>query len=388
MAFRTSRREFLGRAAAAGVLAGVAGCSNPFGGSSNRAAIGLPTPQSGPLAQAGKAGLRGAEVAIDEVNAERDQAIELVQEDGQASTEEARNVVQSMIDDGVSVFTGTFSSDVSNAVSDLAEEEEVPFVTAISVAPQITDSDDDYTFRLTGNTTQKLTGLAQFFEAEGVGAVGIVAADYSMGRSGIEFMNANASDYGFSVEHEAAVPLSTNNFVPELRNVDTDAIDAMFFPFPGGNGPTLIQQAREQGIFDAVDYVVGHDSYGTQLYKGALGDGIESVYNWGVDLSNERSQAASQTMQDRHDVPMDALSLPNYDAVHMIADAVDQAGGFDPQGVRDAIQNTSYDAAAGWSVEFDDAGDNTQYRMLVSQWRKEGGSLANDVVYTSDVIRP
>jgi ABC-type branched-subunit amino acid transport system substrate-binding protein len=209
-----------------------------------------------------------------------------------------------------------------------------------------------------------------------------------MGQSAVTFMQENASTYGFTVEHDALVPLSTNNFVPELRKVDTGAIDAMFFPFPGGNGPNLIKQARQQGIFEEVDIVIGHDSYGTQLYKGALGEQIRDVYNWGVDLSNERSQAASQKMMDAYEVPMDALSLPNYDAVHMIADAVDEAGSFAPGDIRDALQNMSYDAASGWGVSFNDAGDNTQYRMLVSRWQQSGGSLTNNVVYESDVISP
>lgn len=382
-----NRRAFL-KATATGALAGLAGCTGLFGETSYKPAIGLPTPQSGPLAPSGKSGLRGAEIAIEEINADRDEPIELVKKDGQASPEEARSVVQTMIGDDVPVVTGTFSSDVSNALSELVEGEKIPFLTAISVAPAITDSDDDYTFRMTGDTKQKLSGMGQFFADQDVSGVGIVGADYSMGRSAVEFMNANESTYGFTVEHEALVPLSTNNFVPELRKVDTDRIDAMFFPFPGGNGPTLIEQAREQGVFEAVDIVSGHDSYGTQLYRGALGEQILDVHNWGVDLSNDRAKQASAKLEEKHGVPMDALSLPNYDAVHMIASAMDSAGSFEPQAIRDELASMEYDSASGWGVKFDEAGDNTQYQMLVSKWTNENGDLRNVEQYRSDVVSP
>jgi branched-chain amino acid transport system substrate-binding protein len=387
MAPEIDRRAVLRGTAAAGALSALAGCTSAFGGNDSRRAIGLPTPQSGPLAPSGTAGLRGADVAAAEV-AEDAAEVELVERDGQASPEEARSVVQEMIDDGVPVITGTFSSDVSNAVSDLVEREEVPFVTAISVDPAITGPDDEYTFRLTGNTTQKLTGVAQFFADQGIEGVGILGADYSMGRSAVEFMNDNAGDYGLTVEHEALVPLTTNNFVPEFENVNTDAIDAMFFPFPGGNGPTLIEQAREQGIFEAVDIVIGHDSYGTELYKQALGDGIADVYNWGVDLSNDRSQAASEAMREEFDVPMDALSLPNYDAIHTIAGAMEEAGSTAPGDVRDALAEMEYEAASGWPVRFDESGDNEAYQMLVNRWEETDDGLQNVVQYTSDVIPP
>jgi len=382
----SSRRDFLKATGAAGTVVGLAGCSNPFGGSSYRTAIGMPTPQSGPLAPAGTAGLRGAQIAANEINENRDEPIELVKQDGQASPEEARSVTQSMIDDDVPVITGTFSSDVSNALSDLVENEGVPFMTAISVDPGITSESDDYTFRLTGDTIQKLTGLAQFFQDQGVGSVGIIGADYSMGRSAVEFMTNNASEYGFSVEYDSLVPLSTNNFVPEFRNVDVESLDAMFFPFPGGNGPTLIEQARNQGVFEAVNIVAGHDSYGMELYKSALGEQIVDTHNWGVDLTSDRAQSATQAMLDEYDVRMDALSLPNYDAVHMIAEAMDSAGSNEPGAIRDELANMTYEAASGWSVQFNEAGDNSQYRMLVSKWVQEDGSLRNRVQYTSDII--
>lgn len=388
MVINNGRRTFLKAMPAVGSISALAGCAGSLSTNEYEPAIGMPTPQSGPLASAGKAGLRGARVAAEEANADRDERVDLVEKDGQGSPAEARRVVQQMIDDGVPVITGTFSSDVSNALSDLAESEEVPFVTAISVDPAITDESDDYTFRLTGDTDQKLAGLSQFLAERNVEGLGIVGADYSMGRSAVEFMTENAGEYGFSVEHSSLVPLTTNNFAPELEKLDTAALDALFLPFPGGNGPTLVEQARQRGVLDEVELVVGHDSYGSQLYRQALGEKIRGVHNWGVDLSNERAKQASKTMQDEYGVPMDALSLPNYDAVHAILDAVEEGGSFAPQDVRDGLANVEYDAAAGWPVEFTESGDNRTYRMLVSQWQQSGDGLRNVLQFESDVVEP
>lgn len=383
-----NRRAFLKAISGATATSALAGCAGTLSSADSRAAIGLATPQSGPLASAGKAGLRGARVAAEEVNADRDDPVELVAKDGQGSPAEARRVAQEMIDDGVPVITGTFSSDVSNALSELAESEEVPFVTAISVDPNITDEGDDYTFRLTGDTDQKLAGLSQFFADRNVEGLGIVGADYSMGRSAVEFMEAEAGEYGFSVEHSSLVPLSTNNFVPELQKLDADAIDALFLPFPGGNGPTLVEQARQRGVFDEVELVVGHDSYGSQLYRQALGDQIRGLHNWGVDLSNERAQQASATMREKWGVPMDALSLPNYDAIHAVLAAVEEGGSFAPGDIRDGLANLRYDAASGWPVAFTESGDNPTYRMLVNQWRESDDGLRNVVQFESDPVEP
>jgi ABC-type branched-subunit amino acid transport system substrate-binding protein len=84
MAPEIDRRAVLRGTAAAGALSALAGCTSAFGGNDSRRAIGLPTPQSGPLAPSGTAGLRGADVAAAEV-AEDAAEVELVERDGQAS---------------------------------------------------------------------------------------------------------------------------------------------------------------------------------------------------------------------------------------------------------------------------------------------------------------
>lgn len=378
-----TRREFQLGAAAAG-LSMLAGCTElGLGGDGEewRRAIGAPTPQSGPLEPAGVAGLRGMEVALAELD-----DIEFVNEDGEAAPDQAISVFREMVDDDVPVVTGTFSSDVSNALSDQAEEEEIPFMTAISVAPGITGPDDDYTFRMTGDTTQKLKGVAEFLEAEGVSGLSVIAADYSMGRSAVEFMENRASNYGMSLEHQAVVPLATDNFVPELSQIDTDEVDALFTPFPGGNGPTLVGQIREQGLFEELDIILGHDSYGTELFLDALGEDIAGMYFWGVDLENERAQAANDRMQEMFDVRMDSLSLPNYDAVRMIGEVMESADPITPENIRDGLADIEYETASGWDVSFDDSGDNEAYRMVVSRWEQGEDRPVSQVQFTSDVV--
>ncbi|TYT63771.1 ABC transporter substrate-binding protein [Natrialba swarupiae] len=381
-----NRRHVIQATALAGVGT-IAGCMGGFDDEYQRT-IGMPTPQSGPLATDGEAGLRASDVAIAEINEELDEEITLEQQDGEANPEIALGVARDLNDEGVPAITGTFSSDVSMALSDFAENEEIPFMTAISVDPEIVEPGDDYTFRMTGNTTQKLRGMSEFLEQEDVSGIGVIAADYAMGRSAVEFMEQEAGDYGMDLVSDAVVPMATDDFTPELQGIDTDEIDALFCPFPGGNGPTLVRQMREQDIFEEVDIVIGHDSYGMEAYRDALGDNLVDMYNWGVDLENERARQASERMQEEFGVRMDALSLPNYDAVHMLAQVIDEQDSLDPQSVRDGLAEIEYESASGWDVSFDENGDNEAFQMIVSRWEQDGDEMRNVVQYTSDVVEP
>jgi branched-chain amino acid transport system substrate-binding protein len=383
----TSRRRFIKSSVAAAGLTSIAGClGGSFGGGGTQyeQAIGAPTPQSGPIATSGQAGIRGMRIAA----TERSEDIALELSDGQGSPEAARSVVEDMLSNGVPAITGTFSSDVSIALSDLAERESVPFVTAISGAPEVTGPDDEFTFRMAANTYQQCKGCMEFWRQAGAEKVAVLAADYSYGQSVLEYVANHASDYGLELVYETLLPVSTNNFTPALREVPTDEVDAVLFPFPGGNSPTLVNQARQQGFFEDIELVTGFNSHGTELFRQALGEGILGLYTWSVDLESDRSRQASELMREEHDVPMDALSLPNYDAFHMIADAMQSTDTLTPEGIRDELRNTDYRAASGYEVSFDDAGDNTQYRMVVGRWEEVDGVIRNVPQYTTDTLAP
>ncbi|RQG86708.1 amino acid ABC transporter substrate-binding protein [Natrarchaeobius halalkaliphilus] len=383
MTNNSTRRRFVISTGALGAAA-IAGC---VGDDEVQRAIGAATPQSGPLEPDGTAGIRGMEVAIEELTEELDEPIELQATDGEAAPDRAVSVARNMYDNNIPVITGTFSSDVSNVLSDLAEDEEVPFITSISVDPEIINEDDEYTFRMTGDTTQKLKGMAEFLEEEGVSGIAVIAADYSMGESSIEFFEERAEEYGMELVHSAEVPMETDNFVPEIGDLDTDEIDALFYPFPGGTAPTLISQTREQGLFDEVDIVIGHDSYGTETFYESLGDDLQDMYFWGVDLENEQAQQANERMQEMFDVRMDPLSLPYYDTIHLIAEVMGEQGSVDPQDIRNGLADIEYETASGWDVRFDQNGNNTEFQMIVGQWQEDDdGELAPNVEYTSHVV--
>jgi branched-chain amino acid transport system substrate-binding protein len=327
-------------------------------------------------------------VGIDMLNQDIDGSVELELQDGQGSPETARSVTQEMTNSSVPAITGTFSSDVSIALSDLAESEEFPFMTAVSGAPEVTGSEKSYVFRMSANTYQQVKGTLSFFSEVGASNVGLLAADYSYGQSVQRYMEQYSSDYGLSLEYSTLVPPDTSNFVPTLREIPTDSIDALLLVFPGGNGPTLVQQSREQGIFEEVAYPTGFNAYGTTVFKEALGADIEGLYTWSVDLDTDRAQAATEMMLEEYDVRMDALSLPNFDAVNLIGQAIQSADTVSPESIRDQIRDTSYTAASGYEVQFDDIGENTGYQLVVGQWQRRDGDIVNVPQFKSDVLSP
>lgn len=379
------RRDYLTAAGAisVGTLSGLAGCA---GGSDWNREIGVVTPQSGPFGFIGEGIIQGAQVAIDEVNQNSDaEDISLSIADSEGSVEPARNAVQNAIEDGSVGITGTISSDVTLSVRQLLEEEEVPQVTPIAGNPEITQPGTNFSFRLPGDEEQKEFGTLQFLNENDVSSIAVIGADFSYPQTTVEFLREYAPEFDIEVNSVSFVPLGTDNFRPELNNIDDETVDALFLPYPGANGVTLIQQIREAGMFED-NIVLGDYGYGSLPYRQALGEDIIDVNNWGADLTNEKSQDVISRVRDRFDTDVAIYHLLGYDSIMVLGSAINNAESVDPISVRDSIRETEYDAASGWTVTFDEDGHCDTYRLIVNQWEDQDGQLVNARRFRSDVI--
>jgi ABC-type branched-subunit amino acid transport system substrate-binding protein len=383
----TDRRTYL-KTAAVGTIGGLAGCTGAFGGSQWQRQLSVVTPETGPIGFIGNGIIQGAKVALDEVNQESDREdISISVADSAGQVEQARSAVQGAIDEGAVGITGPISSDVTIALRNLLEEEEVPQLTPQAGNPSITEPGTDFSFRFPGDEEQKEFGTMQFLAEQDVSSLAIIAADYSYPRTTVEFAKEFAPQFDISIEHEAFVPLGTDNFKPVLNEIDDQDVDAMFLPYPGANGVTLIQQIREEGLFEN-NVILGDYGYGSTPYVNALQEDIQNVNNWGADLTSDKSQDVISRIEDRFDTRAGIYHVEGYDSMKMMANAVNNAESLDPVAVRDALRDTSYEAASGWTVEFGEHGHCTTYRLIVNQWEQSGDGFVNARRFRSDTIPP
>lgn len=382
-----SRRAYL-KTAGVGTLAGVTGCTGAFAGSKWERYIGIATPKTGPLGFIGNGVVQGAKVGLEEINQASDaEDIKISVTDTATQVEQARSAVQDAIDDGAVGITGPISSDVTVALRNLLEEEEVPQLTPIAGNPDITQSGTNFSFRLPGDEEQKEFGTLQFLAEQDVSSVAIIAADFSYPRTTVEFFKKFAPSFDISIEHVSFVPLGTDNFKPVLNKFSDDDVDALFLPYPGANGVTLIQQIREAGLYKN-NVVLGDYGYGSIPYMNALSGDILNLNNWGADLTSDQSKRVVEKIQNQFDTKIGIYHLLGYDSMKILGNAVNQAESLDPVAVRDTLRNITYDAASGWKVKFGENGHCTTYQLIVNQWEQSGGDLINARRFRSDVIPP
>src|SRR5580698_11131926 len=154
--------------------------------------IGFPIPLSGPTAVYGVPILKGAQMAVEEINAKGGvlgRKLELLSRDSKASADEAVRLSRELIiKDNVDFLLGTLTSAEAPAVSTVAKENKIVFIAPSAKSTLLTDAAHihPYIFRVASNTdVEGLAGASLMAQWKDVKSVATIAPDYAYGRDSI-----------------------------------------------------------------------------------------------------------------------------------------------------------------------------------------------------------
>ena len=167
-----------------------AAASLPFAaGAAEPSKIGFPIPLSGSTAVYGAPVLKGAELAVSEINARGGvlgRKLDLLPRDSKANADEAVRLARELIiKDNVYSLAGTLTSAEAPAVSTVAKENKIILVAPTSETTQLTDPQHihAYIFRATSNTDVEGLASAQLMARwKNVKTVATMSPDYAYGR--------------------------------------------------------------------------------------------------------------------------------------------------------------------------------------------------------------
>src|SRR5262249_41965612 len=144
---------------AASAVACIVACLAPFAASAeNTIKIGFPMPLSGPASVYGVPLVKGAQMAVAEINAAGGvlgRKLELLERDSKASADEAVRLARELIiKNNVDFLSGTLTSAEAPAVSTIAKENKIVFVATTAKTIQLVAPANlhPYIFRLASNT--------------------------------------------------------------------------------------------------------------------------------------------------------------------------------------------------------------------------------------------
>ncbi len=360
-------------------------------GAADTVKIGLMAPLTGFAAADGLSVLNSVKLAVERVNAEGGvlgKKVQLVAYDDRADAKEAVGLARKLIqqDRVVGVVGGSYSTP-SRAVAPIFQDDEVPFVAAYAVHPDITKA-GDYCFR--NGFLGMVEGKSAAFVAVNMlkaKKIALLTSDNDFGRTLAEGVRTYLKGQDAAIVYQQTYPFKEKDFKPYLAKIKEKAPDLIFASgYYFQTGP-IVKQAREMGIKTQIVGEEGADSPKFLEIAGPAAEGFIITTNLNRDDKRPEVQAFLKEYRKRYGIEPDMVGASAYDAFMIIVDAVKRAGGTKGPAVRKAIAATrDFDGLTGRLKGFTKIGEVVKEVQV--QVVKNGAFHYFGVVSDPQVITP
>ena len=363
---------------------GTEGSGGGGGGSGDTVTIGSLHPLSGAAAADGQQMDNGAKLAIEAINEaggieSLDGAqLELASADTQGAPEVGQSEAQRLIEEGAVALLGTYQSAVSQNVAAVAERNQVPFVIDVSSADAILQQGYKFTFRLQPSAGVLAERGAEYLADVSKNAdspaqkVAILHEQGPFGTAIKDTFSATAEGLGMEIGPVISYdPASVSDFTTQITTVREAGADVLMVAGYYRDGVLVANAVNTvQPGLDAV-WGVANGAFDTPQFPGAVGEAGEGFFdaNYRLDMTNPDTQELADKYKAEYGDDIRTAAVLSYDAVRVIAAALEKAGDASPQAVRDAIAETDLDSliAQDGPIAFDEKGENENAAPILMQ---------------------
>jgi len=342
--------------------------------------IGCVLSTTGLLGPKGKDRINAARLAVEEINADGGvlgKPVVLLEEDDATEPGKCLKLVKKMVSaDGVRVLVGGMSSGAVMASGSYLAEEKVLMVSPSATSPEISDQPwTSWVYRTTPDDSLQAVILAGVVLEKGFArlATMVQANPYGIGleKAFIEALK----EAGWAGKHVISIYFDPDkkDYRTQLENIKESNPDVVLAVTYIEDGIVVFRQALETGL-DKTAWLACDGNYGESMFvEPKCAEFMEKAI-----VAGTRAGGSLGTRYDKFAAAYEAATgkAPGvycdttYDAVKMIAKAIEKAGVYDGEAIRDALFEIGqkYRGASG-IITFDDKGDSVSGTFEV--WKVE-----------------
>ena len=294
--------------------------------------IGGSGPLTGGAAAYGDAVNKGAQIAVDEINAAggiNGVKLEWKMEDDEHDAEKGVNAYNSLKDWGMQIMMGTVTSAPCIAVEAEASNDNMFLITPSGTAVDCISGSN--AFRLCFSDPAQGTKSAEYIGVNKLATKVAVIYDssdpYSAGIC--ESFKAEASKQGIEVvASEAFTADSKTDFKVQLQKAKDSGAELLFLPIYYQEASLILSQANEMGFSPKIFGCDGLDGIlGVENFDVSLAEGVMLLTPFAVDAQDELTKKFVATYAEKFngEVPMQ-FAADAYDAIYAIKAAIEKSG--------------------------------------------------------------
>ena len=378
----TTRRTLLANAtclAASTLAPGVIRSAACAQGAGSTIRIGMVLPVTGSAAEHGRLALNGARIALEAVNKAGGvlgKPLEIVTEDDQTTNPGAVLAFSKLASQSDLVgFLGSIRSTQNHAMAPDILKTAKP-VCFGGTDPVLTQLGNPWLFRFRPNDTYSARVIADF----GISTLGkkrwaIVHSTDAFGTSGSKLLTDALAKAGGTVALDQGYANQSQDFTPVVLAIRQSGADVIGSYFPFENDLAIFaRQLRQFGI--GLPWVGSATNVGTTTVRlaGAALYGTYGVTDYAEEAS-DAARAYGKAYRETTKLTPDIASSWTYDAVTVLATAINAAGRTEPGAIRDALLAVRGHEGAEGTYNFDKNGDGLHGYNIV---RNDKGTIVFD----------
>jgi len=338
--------------------------------------IAIVGPLSGQAANYGKDNERGAQLAIDDLNASQFRIggkavkFELVSEDDQADPKQGTAVAQKLVDSGVNGVVGHNNSGTTIPAARIYSEAGLPHITPAASNPKLTQLGYKTTFRTIAHDGMIGSALAVFAATKlKLQKVALIDDRTAYGQGLADEFEKTFKSLGGEIVAREFTNDKASDFSPILTTIKGKKAQAVFFGGLDGQAGSMLRQMAQLGMgqlpFMGGDGVCTGDlpKLGAQAVgKNVIcGDGGEAL----MDMKG--GPGFAKRYKAAYGAEVVVYAPYAYDNVMILADAMRAAGSAEPAKYLAYVGKTKYEGITG-HIEFDGTGQRKNAAVTLSTY--------------------
>jgi branched-chain amino acid transport system substrate-binding protein len=307
------------------------------------------------------ASFEGAKLAVEEINGDggvdgRD--LVLSNYDDKNEPVQAVSIAQRVAPEAAAVIVGG-SSSTTLAALPYIEQAGKPFFVTVSSNPGVTESGYAWANRVHLSDADQVKKLVEYTQESGdYERIALVHDTGDYGTGGGRLAEEALAQHDVEPVSVQTYNVGATDFSAQINALRDADVDAVIFWGQLDFGARFSEQMTSLGLADV--QLLGGSGFVSDTYLELAGEAADgTIATWAyLDPKNPIVEKLSETYESRTGRHLDVFAAQSYDLVHLLAEAIEEAG-TDPEALQQAIRASQYEGAVG-PLSFDDKGQNVR----------------------------
>jgi branched-chain amino acid transport system substrate-binding protein len=305
--------------------------------------------------------LKGMKMAVEDINAAGGvlgKKLEIVEGDHGSNSSEAANVTQKLITQGVAAIVGDPTTGITKSAAQICQPAQVVLMSAGAVGTGVVEI-GDFIYRDVLLDAVAAPAVTKYLKEElGWGKVALVTTTglpYSESLTSI--FKPALEEQGIEIVAEQSIMEKDTNFSAQVTELTRKDFDGVIFTGYYTEGALFMKEMRKQGLNQVM--AGGDGLLGKELYE-LGGNAVEgSMVYAGFAVDKETAAGKTAEFIEKYkanndgNIP-DMFSAQGYDAVMLLADAMEAANSSDPKVFKDTLAATKDWEGVTGTITFDE----------------------------------